>query len=262
MQSCSEREWYLSYNSVVSPNKPSKVLRVLNGAATFHGASLNKSLFSGPYLLHNLIYVLLRFRQTPFAVSADISRMFLHVGVLPCDRSSLQFLWRKDPSANVVVHQCTRHIFVENICPRAPTKHFSARQVKMLGNNRKPRKPTVLENFYMDHYLDSVECNRALIRSKDLVDHFHLGGLNFTKIVSNVPALADRIEESAQSSEPKVIVSSTEESRHEFWLRWDYNNDTLVFSKGTNSTTTKSITQRLLVNLVSQVYDPTGLVAP
>ena len=85
--------------------------RFLNGAAKFHGTSLNKSLLTGPHLLQNLIHVLLRFRQHLFAVSADIEGIFLQVGVPDCDQPSLRFLWREDPTTNVVVHQYTRHIF-------------------------------------------------------------------------------------------------------------------------------------------------------
>ena len=51
----SDKEWYLPHQPVIDPNKPGKVRRVLNGAAKFHGASLNKSLLSGPDLLQNLI---------------------------------------------------------------------------------------------------------------------------------------------------------------------------------------------------------------
>ena len=51
----SDEEWYLPHHPVLNPNKPGKVRRVLNGAAKFHGASLNKSLLTGPDLLQNLI---------------------------------------------------------------------------------------------------------------------------------------------------------------------------------------------------------------
>ena len=61
----SDKEWYLPHHPVLNRNKPGKVRRVLNGAAKFHGASLNKSLLTGPDLLQILIYVLLRFRQHP-----------------------------------------------------------------------------------------------------------------------------------------------------------------------------------------------------
>ena len=107
----SDHEWYLPHHNVVNPNKPGKVRRVLNGSSKFHGTSSNKSLLVGPVLLQNLIFVLLRFRQHKYAVSADIEGMFLQVGVLVHDQISLRFLWREDTTSDVVVHQYTRHIF-------------------------------------------------------------------------------------------------------------------------------------------------------
>ena len=87
----SYKECYLPHHPVINPNKPGKVRRVINGAAKFHGTSLNKSLLTGPDLLQNLIHVLLRFRQHQFAVSADIEGMFLQVGVSDCDQPSMRF---------------------------------------------------------------------------------------------------------------------------------------------------------------------------
>ena len=101
----SDCEWYLPHHPVVNPNKPGKVRRVLNGASKFHGTSLNKTLLVGPDFLQNLIFVLLRFRQHKYAVSAEIEGMFLHVGVLVRDHISLRFLWREDTTSDVVVHQ-------------------------------------------------------------------------------------------------------------------------------------------------------------
>ena len=190
----SEREWYLPHHPVVNPNKRGKVRRVLNGAAKFHGASLNKSFLTGPDLLQNLIYVLLRFRQHPFAVSADIEGMFLQDGVLPCDQPSLRILWREDPTSNVVVHQYTRHIFGAKDSPTC-ANYALQRTARDNAKEYPEAAKAVLENFYMDDYLDSVESpERALIRSKESVHLLHLGGFKPTKFVSNVPDLADRID--------------------------------------------------------------------
>ena len=82
-ESRSDKEWYLPNHPVLNPNKSGNVRRVLNSAAKFHGASLNKSSLTGPDLLQNLIYVLPRFRHHPYAVSANLEGMFLQVGVLP-----------------------------------------------------------------------------------------------------------------------------------------------------------------------------------
>ena len=121
----------------------------------------------------------------------------------------------------------------------------------------------VLENFYMDDYLDSVESpEKAINRSKELVHLLHLGGFKLTKFVSDVPDLADRINGSPQSTEPKLIVSCQEDSSHMLGLKWDHTNDTLVVSRGTSCAITKSLTQRLVLSLVSKFFDPIGLVAP
>ena len=48
---------------------------------------------------------------------------------------------------------------------------------------------------------------------------------------------------------------------HVLGFKWDHNNDTLVMSWGTNSTITKSLTQRLVSSLVSKFYEQIGLVA-
>ena len=88
----SNKEWYLPHHPVINPNKPGKVRGVLNGAAKFHGTSLNKFLLTVPDLLQNLIHVLLRFRQHQFAVSADIEGMFLQVGVPDRDQPPLRVL--------------------------------------------------------------------------------------------------------------------------------------------------------------------------
>ena len=261
VESCSEQKWYLPHHPVFNPNKPGKFRRVLNGAAKFHGAYLNKSLITGPDLLQNLFYVPLRFGQHPCAVSADIGEMFFQVGVLLCDQPSLPFLWWEDPTSNVVVHQYTSQIIGAKDLPTC-TNYALQRTASDNAKECPEAAKAVLENFYMDDYLDSVESpERALIRSKELVHLLHLSGFKLTKFVSNLPDLADQIDGSAQSTEPKVIVSSKEESMHVLGLKWDHKNETLVVSRGTNSTITTKLTQPLVSSFVSKVYDSIGFVA-
>ena len=156
--------------------------------------------------------------------------MFLQVGVLPCDQPSLRFLLREDPTSNVVVQKYTRHIFGAKNLPTYAS-YAIQRTASDNANEYTEAAKSVFENFYMDDYSDSVKFpERALIRSRELVHLLHLGGFKLTKFISNVSDLADRIDGSAQSTEPKVIVSFKEESRHVLWLTWDDNNDTLVES--------------------------------
>ena len=142
----SDKEWYLTHHLVINPNKPGKVGRVLNGAAKFHGTSLNKSLLTGPDLLQYLIHVLLRFRQHQFAVSADIKGMFLQVDVPDSDQLPLLFLWREDHKTNVVVYQCTRHIFGAKDSPTC-ANYALQRTVRDNVSQYPEETKAVLENF-------------------------------------------------------------------------------------------------------------------
>ena len=247
---------------VINPNKPEKVRRALNGAAKFKGTSLNKSLLTDPDLLQNLIHVLLRFRQHQFAVSADIEGMFFQVGVPDCDHPSLRFLWREDPTTNVVVYQYMRHIFGAKNSPTCANYTLQRTARDNIGQYPEATK-AVLKHFYMEHYLDSVESpERALNRSKELVQHLHLGWFKLTKFVSNAPNRADQIDGSSQFNQPKVIASSKEESLHVLGLKWDRIKDTLIFSRGTSSTVIKSFTKRSVLSLVSKILDHISLVIP
>ena len=86
---------------------------VFDCAARFGDTSLNDKLLQGPDLTKNLIGVLLRFRQEPVALMADMEQMFHQVSVAPDDCHSLRFLWWEDSdlSKNPVDHQMLVHFF-------------------------------------------------------------------------------------------------------------------------------------------------------
>ena len=178
---------------------PGKGCRVLNGAAKFHGASFDlKSLLNGTDLLQSLIYVLLRFRQHPFAVSADIEGVFMQVEVLQFDQPSLRFFVAWGPHiimhATYLGHQYTRHIFGPKDSPTCANYELQRKAIYNAKEYPEAAKP-FLENFYLDNYLDSVESpERGVNRTKELVHLLHLGGFKLTKFVSNVLDLADRYD--------------------------------------------------------------------
>ena len=257
------REWYLPHHPVVHPHKPGKVRRVLNGAAKFHGQSLNSALLAGPDLLQSLIHILFRFRQYPFAVSADIEGMFLQVGVIPRDRPSLQFLWREHPAAEVAVFEYVRHIFGSKDSPTCANYALKRTATDNQANFPDAAR-SVHNNFYMDDYLESSPtANEASNKAKDLVKMLALGGFKLTKFVSNVPSIPIEVDPNSdtRTTEEKEIPTA-EEFSHVLGMKWNHSTDTLVVSRGTSPNTDKNVTQRVVLSLVSTVYDPIGLVAP
>ena len=63
--------------------------------------------------MNNLNFVLLRFKQHPYAITADIRSMYNCVNVPPSDRNTLRFLWFKDVIVQPFLK--TSHLFGGNM---------------------------------------------------------------------------------------------------------------------------------------------------
>ncbi|CAH8867840.1 unnamed protein product [Trichobilharzia szidati] len=114
--------WYLPHHPVKKPKKPDKLRIVLDCTATFGGYSLNDKLYEGPDTITELVGVLLRFREKPIAVVADIADIFMQVKVPLDDRRALLFLWWKNGFLDEEPQefQMTAHPFEAN------SSHFCA----------------------------------------------------------------------------------------------------------------------------------------
>ena len=84
--------WYLPHHSVVHPQKPDKVRVVFDCAATYRGTSLNAQVLQGPDLTNKVVGVLLKFREEPVALMADVEAMYHQLKVHPDDVDALRFL--------------------------------------------------------------------------------------------------------------------------------------------------------------------------
>ena len=117
---------YMPHHSVVCQDKDTTKLRVVyDGSAKSEseGRSLNKFLETGPNFIPHLFDVLVRFRWNPVAISADIEKAFLMVGIDPNDRDMLRFLWPEDPER---LNSKIRHL---RFCNHLPTLKFVPKPV-------------------------------------------------------------------------------------------------------------------------------------
>ena len=90
---------YLPHHPVIRTDKNTSRVRIVYDAsskATRESLSLNNALYPGPSLIPLILDILIRFRCHKIALTNDIKKAFLMVGVAPEDRDLLRLLWIDD----------------------------------------------------------------------------------------------------------------------------------------------------------------------
>ena len=198
-----DRIWYLPHHPVENINKPGKVRRVANSASKCRGQSLNSNLLTGPDLLNNLLGVLMRFREHPVAVLADIEGMFMQIAIHQFDQSALRFLWLAD---NQIQHyQFTRLIFGANCSPSCAIyvlNHCAKEKSQQFPEALK----AVRKHFYMDDYIQSHATEehacKAVLETKHCLQ---TGGFRLTKFVSNSSLVLNQIPPEDKENQTDVV---------------------------------------------------------
>ena len=121
-------------------------------SSRFNGKSLNDRLLVGPDLTSNLLAVLLRFRESPIAVVADIKAMFSQVF------DAFRFLWypNDDLSQDPVDYRMQTHVFGAKSSPYCAAYALRATAMDNLTNADDHVVRTV---FKKNIYVDDVRCS-------------------------------------------------------------------------------------------------------
>ncbi len=146
--------WYLPHHPVLHPRKPEKVRIVFDCAARYQGTSLNDHVHQGPDLTSKLLGVLLKFRQEPVALNADIESMFYQVRVPSDERDVLRFLWWEDndPDKPPKHYRMMAHLFGGVWSPSAANFALQRVAEDNHGNFSDDTVETLKRNFYVDEW--------------------------------------------------------------------------------------------------------------
>ena len=250
--------WYLPHHPVFNPNKPDKTRIVFDCAAVYHGNSLNEQLLQGPDLTNNLVGVLIRFRQEPVALMADIESMFHQVRVRPEDCDALRFLWW--PDNETIEFQMMVHLFGATSSPSCANFALRKTADDNIEHFCQDITDTVKRNFYVDDLLKSVgDDEEAIGLASDLCKLLEKGGFRLTKWICNKPKVVASLPESERASSVKDLCFDNRSIERALGVLWNLIRDQFVFRikiKGNPPT------RRGILSFVSSVYDPLGFVSP
>ncbi|XP_068240898.1 uncharacterized protein [Palaemon carinicauda] len=96
---------YLSHHPVVKNSATTPIRIVFNASsrANPNSFSLDDSLYTGPNLASKIQSMILMFLEMPFGLTADISKAFLRIEIVPEQRNFCCFLFFEDPEMTKIV---------------------------------------------------------------------------------------------------------------------------------------------------------------
>ena len=257
-------QFYLPMHSVVKQSSTSTKLRVVfDGSATSSsGASLNSLLQVGPTLHPPLADILMKFRTYPVALTADISKMYREVELLPADRDLHRFVWRPTPHQPLQDFRMTRVTFGVSASP-----YLAIKTLQQTAKDHGAEHPTVAAHIRSSFYVDDLLAGaQTESEAKELYTQLRSvlkkGGFNLckwrsssNKVLTSIPTelqeklLTKDMTSDQTSAQPKALG-----------LQWDSRED--VMSPTIHSPTAYLQTKRGIISDVSKTFDVLGWIAP
>ena len=275
---------YLPHHPVIREDKQTTKVRIVyDASAKSTGPSLNECLYAGPPLLSDISDVLMRFRYHRIALSADIEKAFLMVGVAEPDRDILRFLWVDDPTSEVpriVLKRFNRVVFGVTSSP-----FLLNGTIRHHVTSYESEDPQFVNEFLNSLYVGDFNggknndsevfelYSKARSRMRD-------GGFNLRKWISNSQKLTQWIdhEEGVPATEAATVTEEdqtyvtthlgmkgkTSEERKVLGLNWDITRDAFIlrFDWLVNFAIDLPLTKRSVLRVVAKLYDPLGFISP
>ncbi|XP_078357312.1 uncharacterized protein LOC144642205 [Oculina patagonica] len=254
--------FYLAHHAVYKDSASTPLRVVFDGSMkTTTGVSLNDQLLVGPTVHPPLNDVLIRFRQHPYVLTTDVSKMYRAVVLAPEDRDFHRFLWRENATDPVVDYRMTRVTFGIASAPFLATN-----SVLHLAKQNESELPlaakAVTESFYVDDGLPSVETKQeAILLHHQLQDLFNRGGFKLHKWDSNSPEVLNSISPEIRNSKSTSNLGNSDNFVKTLGMEYNSSQDHFKFSSTDLSAEESSITKREVLSDSAKIFDPLGLIS-
>ena len=240
--------FYLPHHPVIKhASTTTKVRPVFDASAKgYNGVSLNDCMHAGPNYLPDLPGLLMRFRRWNVALTADVTKAFLQVGVKEEDRDVHRFLW--DDKGTIRTMRFTRVPFGNKGSPfllmATIRHHLSSLPPSNVVNE-------LHDNTYMDDWLsgsDSDEEAQKMFTAASQI--MKEASMSLAKWGTNSQTVSKMFTEKTEDETLKVLG-----------MKWSSKEDSFSFS-GLKVEEDVCLTKRLVLSLISRLFDPLGFLTP
>ncbi|KAL0883539.1 hypothetical protein ABMA27_015693 [Loxostege sticticalis] len=253
-------ECFLPHHCVIRTESTTSAIRVVfNGSAkTSTGHSVNDLMYSGPNLQHDLLSIIIKWRQYKIGYVADAEKMYRQILVCEEDQKYQKIIWRDSPNKPLREYQLTTVTYGTKAAPFLAL--MTMKQLAKDEAHRYPEAAKALENnLYMDDLLHGQHNIEDAKKLKDqLIELFKAGGFNLRKWKSNEPKLIENHSIDKENS----FEFKQQESTKTLGLKWVPLNDQFSFDIKILPSPNLQLTKRELLSEISKVFDPLGWLSP
>ncbi|XP_043288383.1 uncharacterized protein [Venturia canescens] len=249
-----DRVYYLPHHGVLT----TKLRVVFNGSCnTDSGTSLNDLMHTGAKLQRDISDVLLWARRHRFIFATDIVKMFRQIRVHRDDWDLQRILW-VDENGNTAHYHLTTVTYGTRSAP-----FLAVRVLLQLVADEGEKYPAAVAPLTMGRYVDDIyggadQISELLTQARHLIGICTAGGFPLAKWQSNSPALLTNL---GFGSSPEDSRSFDECETKVLGLAWFPGPDVFKFTS-LPYTGGQSITKRVILSEIAQIYDPLGFLSP
>ncbi|XP_045135683.1 uncharacterized protein LOC123518747 [Portunus trituberculatus] len=252
-----DKSHYLPHHGVMKDSTITPLRIVYNCSSKAHPTepSLNECLMTGPSLTRKLGDVLLKFRTSRYAFTADISKAFLRIGLQEKDRDFTRFLWLSDP--HNIESSMKTYRFKSVLFGATSSPFFLQATIDYhLSNSNSPMKELLSSNFYVDNFQGTTQDQDQLLTIYNEANkEIKLANMPLRQWTTNNSCLQNLIKTDFPGYNIPIETSV-------LGLQWNISNDTLRLKPVKPNIHHNSLTKRSLVANVSKLYDLLGFFSP
>lgn len=250
--------YVLPHHGIIRPHSTTTKLRVVFDASapSSTGVSLNDLQMVGPTVQEDLFSILLRFRQHKYIVSADVEKMYRCIMLDPSQRHLQQILFRFNENEPIKTYTLNSLTYGTASAPYIATKCL----VSLASSSSNNVEQAIRRDFYVDDYLGGGNTIEETIQlSKGVSSILKSAQFNLRKWNSNCPEIIKNI---SVNSEPITKELNLDHNSSSKTLGIYWQNDTDILSFSINILLKAKITKRHILSVISQIFDPLGLIGP
>ena len=254
--------YYLPHHAVIREHSSTTKVRVVFDASmkTDSGLSLNDVQCSGPTIQSDLMALILRFRVHKYVMTADICKMYRQVLINSDQRCLQRIFWRLNPTSEMKCYELNTITYGTASAP-----FLAVRCLYQLAEDNKityPKASNIIKNdFYIDDLLTGANSQSELVQLQhEISTILNSAKLELRKWLSNKPELMKQFHFN-QDLDVNIVQLGENEQNKTLGIFWNANLDTIQYSI-TQCKTQGNVTKRNILSIVSQIFDPLGLLGP